>query len=577
MRSWYLVLATLAAALCGADGARTAPSETPATHQPSPARAPVGLALEIDNGVGQPLQIRQGQRFYLNQLDIRASVDTAQDDGVAPLADTGDFADLPWEGIRLADQEFVLLANADGTFTRRRFYRAAAWMNVRSTFTLTQWDAHGHQLAPPLVVDAGREARWQEHDDFFVRRLRAIQWTRDCRTSTDCTGAQRFTAEALVELRYALHPDRTFVIDPRATHLAVTWSLTPDRVYTIPVTHDPDPPFAYGFSIDLTPETPPRADGTYAPGSDVTFRITLRDGDGQRLHRKGALPTYNEVVFGANPAGIQYYRAFFDPTTTYYRRKHRERMLMSQIIGPAQAVQAIRSIIDLEAFLEQEDDVQTTATLERDGVYAQVRTIPTAHDLFGGAFDPAHAAWNNTVPDAWTYHLPDNARPGTYLVTIKGRRTYMGEDIPFSRTVEIQVGTRRHTMAHLETGPCTTCHTGPSALGTILHANDNRAACAGCHVPLGFELEGPIFVRTHFIHSRSHRFDAPLTKCASCHLTEESIQQTSKAACLSCHTSYPPSHVKRYGPIESMYVGGGRESFQSCTSTCHTNHPGSGL
>jgi hypothetical protein len=83
------------------------------------------------------------------------------------------------------------------------------------------------------------------------------------------------------------------------------------------VTQAEDPPFAYGFSIDLDPVTPSRADGTYAPGADVTFRITLRDSEGRRLHPPGSLPTYNEIVFGPNPAGIQYYRAFFDPTTTY--------------------------------------------------------------------------------------------------------------------------------------------------------------------------------------------------------------------------------------------------------------------
>jgi hypothetical protein len=575
-RSWLLTLAVLAAATCGTDCARLDASETAPTARYADARPPVGLAIEIDNGVGQPLRIRQGQRFYLNQIDLRASVDTTQDGSVSTLAHTGDFADLRWEGTRLVDEEFVLLANPDGTFTRRRFYRDAAWMGARSTFALEQWDEAGRRLAPPLVVNAGGEEPRRARDDFFVRRLRAIQWTLDCQTAADCAGAQRFTEEALVELRHALHSDRTFVIDPRATHLTLTWSLHPDRAYTIPVTHDPDPPFAYGFSIDLVPVTPPRADGTYAPGSNVIFRITLRDGEGRRLHRRGSLPTYAEVVFGPNPAGIQYYRAFFDPTTTYYRRKHRERMLMSQIIGPAQDVQPIRSIIDLDAFLGP-DDVQTVATPERDGVYAQFRTIPTANDLFGGAFDPTHEGWHSPVPDWWTYHLPAGARPGTYLVTVKGRRTYMGEDTPFSRTVEIQVGTPRHTTADLGTGPCTTCHTGPSALGRILHANDDRAACTGCHVPLGFELEGPIVVRTHFIHSRSHRFAAPLTQCASCHLTAESLQRTSKAACLSCHRSYPPSHVDSYGPIESMYVGGGRESFESCTSTCHTNHPGSGL
>jgi hypothetical protein len=250
-------------------------------------RAPIGLAIEIDNGVGQPLHIQKGQRFYLNQIDMRASVDTTQDEGVSTLAHTGDFADLRWEGTRLVDQEFVLLSNPDETFTRRRFYRDAAWMDARSTFTLEQQDEDGRRLAPPLVVNAGGEEHRRARDAFFVRRLRAIQWAFDCRTSTDCAGAQRFTEEALVELRYAMHPDRTFVIDPRATHLTLTWSLNPDRIYTIPVTHAEDPPFAYGFSIDLDPVTSPRADGTYAPGSDVTFRITLRDGEGQRLHPEG--------------------------------------------------------------------------------------------------------------------------------------------------------------------------------------------------------------------------------------------------------------------------------------------------
>lgn len=102
-RSWFLALAVIAAAVCGADEAQMAPDETSTTTQHSHAGAPVGLAIEIDNGVGQPLQIQQGQRFYLNQIDMRASVDTTQDDGVSTLAHTGDFADLRWEGTRLAD------------------------------------------------------------------------------------------------------------------------------------------------------------------------------------------------------------------------------------------------------------------------------------------------------------------------------------------------------------------------------------------------------------------------------------------------------------------------------------------
>jgi hypothetical protein len=336
------------------------------------------------------------------------------------------------------------------------------------------------------------------------------------------------------------------------------------------------PQFAYGISIDVTPITPPRQDGSYAAGTDITFRVTLKDGAGRRLHPPGTLPSYNDVIKGPNPAGIQYYRAFFDPTTTYWRRKHRERMMMAQLIGPAQNVQPIRSVAALEQFLAP-DDVQETGTLTRDGVLAQFHTFPTAHDLFGGAFDPTHAGWARPVPDTWTHHLPADAPAGTYTVTVKGRRTYMGEDVPFSRSVEIQVGSPTHTQPTLTTGSCAACHNGPAAFDNVLHGNDNRGACAACHVPLGFELEGPIYVRTHFIHARSRRFGAPLAACAVCHTSNDSIQRTSKSACLSCHQTYSDSHTAMFGPIQSMYVGGGPESFTQCTSVCHRSHPRSGL
>lgn len=576
-RPLALALATVLAA-CVSD-ARRDPSEPPAD---TPSRsaltaASVGLALEIDNGAGVPVSLKKGQTFHLNQLDVRAAVESTVDEGVSGLERTGDFTGLKWGGTELVDQSFVGLANVDGTFTRRRFFRQGNWMRARSTFSLRQVDAAGAPIGPALTYEVGSQMKRSPEDDFFTRRLHAIQWTEDCPTASSCTGAHKFLEEALVELRYAARPERTFVLDERTRSFAVTWSANPGKTYSIPVTQVATPPYAYGFSIDLDVLTPARADGTYAPGSSVEVRTTLRDGAGARLHPVGSLPTYNEVVFGENPAGIQYYRAFFDRTTTYYRRKHRERMLMSDLVGPAQNVQAIRSIIELDAFLG-EDDVQTTGTLERDGVYAQFRTIPPANDLFGGAFDPEHAGWAAPVSDSWSYAIPANAPSGTYLVAIKGRRTYLGEDIPFSRTIEIQVGTPERTQATLGTGPCATCHSGPSSLGKVLHGMDDRRVCASCHVPLGFELEGPISVRTHFVHSRSaDRLDVPLSACSSCHLTQASIQRTSKAACLSCHKSYPQDHAAQFGAITDMYIGGGRESFDSCTSSCHTTHPNSGL
>ena len=569
-----LSLASLLASGCSTDAGE--PQLASAQAASCATDTPVGLALEVDNGTGQPVRVRAGQTFYVNQLDLRASLDATTDEGISGLSHAGDFASLAWSSVHLQDQDFLILANPDGSFTRRRFYRGAGWMTRASSFTLRQIDAHGHATAPAVVLQAGEEDKRAASDDFFVRRMRAIQWTSDCHVRFDCTGASAFQEEALVELRNSMHDSKTFVIRPDTAAFTLTWSLRPGHPYTLPVAQVAAPSYAYGFQIDVAPVTPPGPDGSYEPGAAIDFEVTLRDGAGQPLHPPGQLPTYNDVVFGPNQAGVQYYRAFFDATITYYRRKHRERMMMAQIIGPTSDIQPIRSFNELESFLTP-DDVQTTGLPERDGVFAQVHMFPTAHDLFGGAFDPAHAGWAAPVPATWTFTVPENAAPGTYLVTVKGRRVYLGEDIPATRTIEIQVGTPTPTTANLSTGPCTTCHTGASSLGKLLHGNANRAACNGCHAPLSFEHDAPISVRVHFIHSRSGRFGAPLDRCSKCHLSEASIQRTSKSACLSCHTSYPASHVAQFGPIESPFVGGGRESFDVCTNACHQTHPHDGF
>ena len=141
----------------------------------------------------------------------------------------------------------------------------------------------------------------------------------------------------------------------------------------------------------------------------------------------------------------------------------------------------------------------------------------------------------------------------TCYLNIKGRRTYMGQDIPYSRTLELQVGSPQHTRPNLDTGRCASCHRGPSALDKINHASANLGTCAGCHVPLGFELEGPIYVRTHFIHSRSHRFGAPLDRCASCHLTPQSIQRTAAAESRSSNALRRATRLTATVACESGY------------------------
>lgn len=542
----------------------------------------VGLALEVavpdddaPGGFPNPLRVRKGQKFFVEQLDLRASIAATVDDGVASLDQTGDWKDLDWRGIKFVDQEFGGLPGANGLFTRRRYFTGAKWMERRSYFTVTQVDDRGFPTGVPILLNAGKDDRRLPGDSFFTRRFRAVQYTNDCVSKESCAGATNFVEEGLVELRYSEKDENTFRFHPRTKALKVKWTERPGPAYTIPIEQVEDPDYAYGFKVEQKVLTPPRADGTYAPGTALTVQLTLKDGAGNRLHEPGTLPTYNEFLAG-DPGGIQYYRAFFDFSTTYYRRKHQERNFISQIIGPKQNVQPIRTIQELGEFLDNTVDVQDIATLENDGVFAQFKIWPTSGDLFGGAFID-QSRWNNPVSDTWTYQLPANAPPGTYEITTKSRRVYLGEDRFYTDVLPVQVGTTQKTEATLTTGPCNTCHSGDSQLKNVLHGLDNRAACAGCHAPLAFELEGPIYVRLHFVHSRTDRFDADLKACKNCHLNKAGIQRTSKSACLSCHKSYPDSHVAQFGPIQSMYVGGDRESFDVCSTSCHTNHPGSGL
>ena len=549
------------------------------TDQPTTVDTPVGLAIEVENGVGAPLQVRAGQRFFINQIDLRDFVNTDVDNtGLEELRTSGDFASADWGGLQREENEPILLPNPDGTYTDRRFFTGAEWMERPGLVAAWQVDEDGHPLSHLILLSTGSDDRRRRVDGFFIRRFRAIQWVFDCGAPDDCSTATSFQEEAIVELRNANSTRQTFQMHPDAAGLKLWWSARGGAPYEIPVEQVASPEFDYGFDIEVAAQTPPGPSGYYEPGDDITFQMTLTDGSGNRLHPEGSLPSYSDVVFGVEDSGIQYYRAFafIDPSATYWRRKHRERMLMAQIIGPNQDIQPIRTIAPLDIFLD-EADTEVVGTPAVDGVYSEFTLLPPANVIFLGAFTPGTPQWFEPNVDTFTFHIPEDAEPGTYKVTVKGRRTYLGQDIPHTTTIEIQVGTLVETEPVLTTGPCNTCHSGGGDLSVVLHANDDRVACAGCHVPLGFELEGPIFVRTHFIHSRSDRFDSNLSECSTCHLSEESIQRTSKAACLSCHTEYPASHESWFGEIESIYIGGGAESFDQCTDSCHTEHPNAGF
>lgn len=538
------------------------------------ADTPIGIALDVEDGVAVPLRIRSRQRFYIQQIDLRAHVDRSIEEGVAGLAQAGDFAALDWTGTRRIDESFVSVPNADGTFTRRRLFRQARWMNQRSGFVIEQLDAAGRRVAPPLVVDTGRELVRSDTDSFFVRRLRAIQWTNDCASRSDCSHATSFMEEALVELRYANGPNPNVALDAATTQLRVTWSANHDHAYRIPVEQVADPTWDYGFVIDLAVATPPGPGGVYTPGQMLEVKFTLRDGAGKPLHPPGVLPTFLDYLSGDDPPGIDYWNVN-EKVMTYYRRKHKEKQMVIAIDGPLQDTAPVRDTLDfVGGIIASSDGAVTTARPELNGFFGEAAAVPAWSTLIG--LQPP----DSPVGDTARFTLPANTAPGTYKITMKARRSYLGQELAVAKVIEIQVGTAAHTAAHLPTGTCRDCHQGGADLARIGHglSAGDRDTCTTCHVPLPFEPEGPLYVRTHFIHSRMDRLDAPLIRCASCHLDRAGIQRTSKSACLSCHKRYPADHVLRYGPVVDMYIGGTLDdSFPQCSTTCHTNHPGSDL
>jgi hypothetical protein len=306
----------------------------------------------------------------------------------------------------------------------------------------------------------------------------------------------------------------------------------------------------------------------------LDVRFTLKDGSGKPLHPQGHMPTLTDYLTGNDPAGIDYWNQA-ERVATYYRRKHKEKQMVVAIEGPAQDSTVIRDTLDfIGGILTSVDGSVVVATPTGQGFFAEASEVPSWATMIG--LNPP----DSPVSDVVHFTLATDAKPGTYRIMMKARRSYMGEELPRTQVLSIQVGTTQHTVATSSTGNCTNCHSGGSDMTRLSHgfAVNQRDVCTTCHAPLPFEPEGPIYVRTHFVHSRSGRLDASPGQCNLCHTDRAGIQRTSKSACLSCHKSYPDDHVVNYGPIVDMYIGGTLDdSFQQCTSSCHRNHPNSRL
>jgi hypothetical protein len=474
------------------------------------------LGVFFRNGGSSTVDIVGGGRRYIDEVDIVASATTTTDEGIQPVIDGGDLSGLDWEGVEMVEEDWR--PDPFGTFTRQRFYRGAAWMETKSVFVVFQADDDGLVPAVPFVINVGRDDRWQFTDDGFIRRFDARQIASGCVAIGDCSTATSFTAEGLAQYRGTLHPlFNSRVLHPDATRLLVVWTADPGNVREVELARIDEEvsPFAYGFEPEIEEISTPDNGQYYNPGDAVTFAIRFRDGDGNVIAGDGDMPTYAEYLFGLDETGLRYFDINIQ-TTLYYALKHRESNIILAMTGPTDALRVPQTVVPTASFFSP---AQTQVmSVANDGYTGLAYLIPNFGVIFGGLSDPA--VWDTPIPDEYTFTIPGDAEPGTYVVAIKARRDFAGEPLNRGAVARVQVGSATETEWEPTTGNCNTCHQGEAAVGSNLHGISDRETCFGCHAALDIEPDARLDYRAHFIHSRSERFDADPWDCSTCHFDE---------------------------------------------------------
>ncbi len=488
-----------------------------------PAAPPVGLSfwwqegkVRLFSGAEKTVDLYEDFPRYLQELDITSESETPTDEGIEPIIQSGDMAGLDWRGVEQTDEDWRPEGNSPPTYTRSRFFRGARWMKRASLFALVPVDDAGHVVGAPIFEVAGRDDDVRRSDDGFVRRFLARQVVRGCKAIGDCSNATSYLAQGLVQLRGSNNAARRAQrIPARATRLQLLWSedLTNVREVSVRRRQFEDTPYRYGFEPQLELVTNPANGEYFLPGESFDFRITYRDGSGNRLNPSGSLPAYAEFTSDQIDSGVRYYDGFRQVLTVYYALKHREGNNIWAFAGPTNKLKTSGHVVPLSDFFDLAFTQIPMATVAEDGYTSVFNLVPNpAYEL-----DPYLSTQRPS--DVVHVTVPSDAEPGTYLLSFKSRRDWGGEATVRAVSLEVPVGQSAPTVFEPKTGNCDECHTGSAALGKVLHNIDDRRTCFGCHAPLAMEPDNRLDFRAHFIHTRSNRMPADPYQCETCHLS----------------------------------------------------------
>jgi hypothetical protein len=517
------------------------------------------------------MTVLRGQRYFLNQFIAMHTVfglHSDYNDRAAPatwIRKHSRFKSLDWSGLTVNREDWRL--EAPPLWKRETYFENAAWMNrTDSTFTVEVLDAAGTL----------RTSQTYTRQDFLAEspysgRTR-VSWTANLIAPPRFPGDPEiqvsppndpvFQTTVKVALSTSANPFKTFDMPDIAGDgvIRVRWNLMPDEPFLFPVkfvraeevpqtcfkigadgfaTNEPAP-CGFGLSQKVKFNNP-RNGKFYAPGENIDFKVSLRDGEGNGLHSGEGLPSLTEYRAGLNN-GFLYFNEF--PLVTMREQSSSESGYL--VAGP---------LHEMRLTPKQLTDYFRSPEVGEPHFYAD---DPGIRD-----FLPAGA--DTPPPTRFTVPLPANAKAGTYVLYLKGHRYFMGERLNRLDAFFFQVGQEAPTAYPGRVGNCQICHNGVLSLGNVMHglSVDNVEGCKACHNENVFGHVGDL---VHRIHTSSTKYPMEKRDCSVCHLSRESALNPSITNCSGCH---PTPHGNSYSDLQFRWVDQTPNAYTTCGAACH--------
>lgn len=478
---------------------------------------------DLAAGYGQPaMHVVSGTTFFVSEVDILQSAPTTATAGLAPLQGVGQMASFDWTGVALADSRVE--TQSDGyQYIVQEWFKDAAWMDSTGKLRIRVEDANNNLLSVSRT-NPGAEDSWESSDDFMRRAFNARIVTSNCETPTSCAQATvTREAEALMHLSSNLHPAQNqFTIPANSDHLRVRFD---QAEWVIPLVLDTAGSVDYGLTAEISLTNVPSS-GFYLPGDAVSAQVLFKDRNGTLLFPAGDLPSYMEVLTRADSSNGLRYLTFFDNPTLYWAHKHTQGAAERFLSGPVDQMTDVGTFPLTPYDLFNPEIV--SATVAVDGWSGVVQETPDTPIMFGCLLDLQSAACGVRPSNTYTFHVPSDAQPGTYITGMKMRREWKGSVYHAAAVTKLQVGTTTPTLPAKpdvavscgDISDCKSCHkasenTDIPSVGHGFNHLDGFGAnkvtlCLGCHSGvLYFESTAPLPARLEEIHCNSDRLAPP--------------------------------------------------------------------